>query len=109
MRWEKKGLIFKVDKQYEWMSHHAGVPVVGRVNAEVLRIYFAQRDTSGRSHVAFIEVEADNPAKVLYVHDHPLLSPAQLATFDDGGTTPCSIVNRGGKKYLCYVGWNASV
>jgi predicted GH43/DUF377 family glycosyl hydrolase len=109
MRWEKKGLIFKVDKQYEWMSHHAGVPVVDRVNDEVLRIYFGPRDTSGRSHVAFIEVEADNPAEVLYVHDQPLLSPGQLGTFDDSGTTPCSIVNHGGKKYLYYVGWNASV
>jgi predicted GH43/DUF377 family glycosyl hydrolase len=109
MRWEKKGLIFTVQGQYEWMAHHAGTPISDKVNDEILRIYFAPRDTKGQSHVAFIEVEADNPSTVIYVHDRPLLSAGKLGTFDDGGTTPCTIVNHQGRKYLYYVGWNASV
>jgi hypothetical protein len=109
MRWEKKGLIFKAAGQYEWMSHHACVPVADKVNDEVLRIYFGPRDTQGRTHTTFIEVEADNPANVLYVHDRPVISLGQLGAFDDSGVMPSSIVNHGGQKFLYYIGWNRGV
>jgi hypothetical protein len=109
MRWEKKGLIFHVDNQHEWMSHHACVPVADFVDDKVLRIYFSPRDRLGKSHTTYIEVEADNPANVLYVHDKPLLSPGKLGAFDDSGVMPCSLVTRGDRKYLFYIGWNEGV
>lgn len=109
MRWKKKGLIFTAEGQHEWMAHHACVPVADKVDDDILRIYFAPRDRSGRSYAAYIEVEADNPANVLYVHDRPLMSPGRLGTFDDSGVMPSSVVNRGGRKYLYYIGWNQGV
>ncbi|HEX8475884.1 MAG TPA: hypothetical protein VF666_17795 [Pyrinomonadaceae bacterium] len=109
MRWEKKGLIFSAANQYEWMSHHACVPVADKVNDEILRIYFGPRDTEGRTTTTFIEVEADNPSNVLYVHDRPVLGLGKLGCFDDSGAMPSSIVNHGGKKYLFYIGWNRGV
>jgi predicted GH43/DUF377 family glycosyl hydrolase len=109
MRWVKKGLIFTVQGQYEWMAHHAAAPVADKVNDEVLRIYFAPRDKQGRSHAAFIEVELDNPQNVLYVHDQPVLSPGKLGAFDDSGVVTSCIVNREGKKYLYYAGYNQTV
>jgi hypothetical protein len=68
MRWIKKGLIFTSEHQYEWMAHHACVPVTDRVNDEVLRIYFGPRDHQGRTRTSFIDVEADNPSHVIHVH-----------------------------------------
>lgn len=109
MHWEKKGLIFKAEGQYEWMAHHACVPVADKVNEEVLRIYFGPRDTEGRTHTTFIEVEADNPSNVLYVHDRPVISLGALGAFDDSGVMPSSIVNHGGRKFLYYIGWNRGV
>jgi predicted GH43/DUF377 family glycosyl hydrolase len=109
MRWTKHGVIFKVENQSEWMSHHACVPVADRVSDDVLRIYFGPRDTNGRTRTTFIEVEADNPAKVLRVHDRPVLDLGKLGAFDDSGVMPCSIVNHNGKKYLYYIGWNRGV
>lgn len=109
MRWEKKGLIFKTDGRYEWMAHHAAVPTADKVNDEVLRIYFSTRDTQSRSHTTFIEVELDNPQKVLYIHDRPVLSPGKLGTFDDSGVLPSCIVNHEERKYLYYAGYNRSV
>lgn len=109
MRWEKKGVIFSAAGQHEWMAHHACVPVADKIGEDVLRIYFAPRDRQGRSHAAFIEVEADNPANILYVHDRPLLSPGRLGTFDDSGVMPSSLVERQGRKYLYYIGWNQGV
>ncbi len=109
MRWIKKGLIFTSENQYEWMAHHACVPIPDKVNDEVLRIYFGPRDRQGRTRTAFIEVEADNPSNVLYVHDRPVLDLGKLGTFDDSGAMPSCIVNHDGKKYLFYIGWNLGV
>jgi hypothetical protein len=73
MQWVKKGRIFSADNQYEWMAHHASVPIADKVDDRVLRIYFGPRDGQGRTRPAFIDVEADNPANVFYLHDRPVL------------------------------------
>ena len=109
MRWEKKGLIFRAAGQYEWMSHHTSVPIADKISDDVLRIYFGPRDNHGRTVTAFIEVAADNPSEVLYVHDRPILTPGRLGSFDDDGAMPSCIVNHKGKKYLYYIGWNRGV
>ena len=109
MRWVKKGVIFQTANNFEWMAHHACVPVADKVSESVLRIYFGPRDAEGRTRTTFIEVEADNPANVLYLHDRPVLGLGELGAFDDSGAMPSCIVNQGGRKYLYYVGWNRGV
>lgn len=109
MKWMKKGLIFKPDNNFEWMVHHACVPIANKVNDEVLRIYFGPRDKYNRTVTTFIEVEADDPSNVLYVHDKPVLSLGKLGCFDDSGAMPSCIVNYKNKKYLYYIGWNIGV
>jgi hypothetical protein len=109
MKWIKKGLIFKPDRNFDWMVSHACIPVMDRVNEDVLRIYIAPRDEQGRSRPAYIEVEADNPQNILYVHDKPVLPLGRLGTFDDNGIMPAWIVNHQNKKYLYYIGWNPQV
>ena len=109
MRWIKRGLIFKPDGRYPWMQHHACVPVADRIDDDRLRIYFGPRDAQGRTRTTFIEVDAADPARVLYVHDRPVLDLGRLGTFDDSGAMPSSIVDHDGRKYLYYIGWNQSV
>lgn len=109
MRWEKRGLIFTVNGSHEWMAHHACVPIADKVDDKVLRIYFGPRDRQGRTTTTFIEVEADNPTHVLYIHDRPVLGLGKLGAFDDSGAMPSSIVNYEGRKYLYYIGWNRGV
>jgi hypothetical protein len=106
VKWIRKGLIFKPDNHYEWMVTHAQAPIVDRVNHEILRIHFSTRDKYNRSVAAYIEVEADNPQNVLYIHDRPVLGLGELGCFDDSGAMPCWIVNYAGAKYLYYTGWN---
>lgn len=109
MKWEKKGVIFRVDHNSDWMAHHACVPVADKLDNKVLRIYFGPRDLQGRTTTTFIEVEADNPSNVLYVHDRPVVGLGELGAFDDSGAMPSSIVNRDGRKFLYYIGWNKGV
>jgi len=91
------------------MAHHACVPVADKINGEVLRIYFGPRDIEGRTTTTFIDVEADNPSRICYVHDRPVLGLGKLGTFDDSGAMPSCIVNHGGRKFLYYIGWNRGV
>ncbi|MEP6913756.1 MAG: hypothetical protein ABI923_13430, partial [bacterium] len=109
MRWEKRGLIFKADGRYEWMMHHASIPCADKISDEVVRIYFGPRDKQGHTCTSFIDVEADNPNRVIYVHDRPVLRPGRLGCFDDSGAMPSCIVNHEGRKYLYYIGWNQGV
>jgi hypothetical protein len=109
MRWIKKGLIFNVHDNYDWMAHHAAVPIADKVDDNILRIYFGPRDREGRTTTTFIEVEAANPANVLYVHDRPVLGLGRRGAFDDSGAMPSCIVNHEGKKYLFYIGWTPRV
>lgn len=107
--WQKKSLIFNTDHNYEWMVSHACVPTAMILAHGLIRIYFAPRNSKGQSIPTFIDVDADDPSRVLYVHDKPIMSLGKIGTFDDGGIMPCSIVEHEGKIYLYYVGWNPSV
>jgi hypothetical protein len=109
MRWIKKGVIFTVADQHDWMAHHASVPVADKVDDRTLRIYFGPRDRQGRTRTTFIDVDIDDPARTLRVHDRPVLDLGRTGTFDDSGAMPSCIVDQDGVKYLFYIGWNRAV
>lgn len=110
--WRKLGLVFNTlpnHQQGEWMASHACMPTALALSNGRIRIYFSPRDTQGRSHPTFIEVDAQHPLEVLSVHNQPVMELGERGTFDDNGIMPGSIVEVGGNLYLYYVGWNASV
>jgi len=102
--WQKKGIIFNVNGQFEWNKSHAQVPVVD-VLSDRLRIYYATRNAQGKSNISFIEVEKENPGNVIFENNMPLLNFGDPGTFDDSGIMPASVINVGKKKYLYYIGW----
>jgi hypothetical protein len=109
MKWIKKGVIFAPDHNFDWMASHASLPVVDEVRADALRVYFGTRDDRGRSQTSYIEVDAERPEQVRYIHDQPILSLGRPGAFDDSGIMPSWIVNHENKKYLYYIGWNIRV
>lgn len=106
MRWIKKGLIFNVDGHQAWNKTHAQCPVVDVVNEDIWRIYYATRNNKKQSQISYIEVEANNPKHIIYKHDAYLFDFGKLATFDESGLMPSSIVTVGDTKYLYYIGWS---
>ncbi len=108
MKWIKKGLIYTVNKNYEWMQTHAQVPTIDKISENKLRIYFGTRDKLNRTSTTYIEVDADNPKKVFYIHNKPILPFGRLGCFDDNGVMPNWLINNKGKKYYYYLGWNTS-
>lgn len=104
----KKALIFKPDGQFEWMNTHAQVPAV-LVLDDCYRIYFATRDKNSISNVACIDVDKDNPEKVLKVYDKPVLSTGTLGGFDEDGVVPSCVLRQNNEIWLYYNGWNKKV
>ncbi len=106
MNWIKKGLIFQVNKNYDWMQTHTQVPLVDDIGDGRLRIYFGTRDNNNRTSTTYIEVEADNPKNILYIHNEPILTFGNLGSFDENGIMPSWIITHNKKKYFYYLGWN---
>jgi hypothetical protein len=102
--WNKIGLIYNVNGEFDWNKSHAQVPVVDVLN-DKLRIYYASRNSAGKSNTSYIEVERDDPSRIIFEKKEALFSFGRLGAFDDSGIMPSSIVNVGDKKYLYYIGW----
>src|SRR5262245_16992172 len=91
------------------MVSHASLPVPDRIQDDVLRIYFGTRDAEGRSQPGAIDVDPDNPQRILRVHDRAVLQLGEPGTFDDRGIMPSCLVTDRGTRYLYYIGWNPQV
>lgn len=102
--WSKKGLIFNVDGKNIWNKSHAQVPVVDLLEDRI-RVYYATRNSLGKSNVSYVELEKNNPRNIIHKHIGTLLNLGNVGTFDDSGIMPSSILNVGDKKYLYYIGW----
>jgi hypothetical protein len=107
MKWEKEGLVFSPSGASEWHRTHAHVPLADKTGPDTYRVYFAARNEANHSQIGYLDASIENGRFVIgRVSNTPALSFGAPGTFDDSGVFPSSIVNRGTKKYLYYVGWN---
>jgi hypothetical protein len=109
MKWRKLGRIYAPDGRMPWAHSHAANPVAELVDGDLYRIYFSTRNEQNRSSVGFVEIDITHPQKVLRESEAPVLSPGDLAMFDDSGASIGCIVPVGGKRYLYYMGWHLAV
>lgn len=106
MRWRKLGLIFDLGKNRpEWLKSHAMMPLALE-QENCIRVYFTGRHIDGRSRISFFDIDKDDPCRVLYVHDLPLLDVGAIGTFDDCGTVGTCVIRNGESIYLYYNGYN---
>jgi predicted GH43/DUF377 family glycosyl hydrolase len=107
--WSNRIKIFEASGQHGWMKSHAQVPTVWVKDNVTLRIFFATRPEPGLSVTTFIDVDANDPRRIIYVHDKPILPLGKPGTFDEHGVMPSSVVEWEGKLLLYYSGWSRSV
>lgn len=109
MKWKKLGNIFTPLGSYPWMHSHAAVPFAEHLSDDTFRIFFTCRDRENRSHTAFIDVDLNNPHKILQISSTPALAPGMLGGFDDSGAMGSWITRHNNIRYLYYQGWNLGV
>ena len=105
MKWRKTGLIWGPDGSMAWARHSALQPTP-LVLGNRIRVYVGVRDDDGVGRVSYVDVDADDPARVLDVSGHPVLDIGEPGTFDDNGVIPCAAVRRDdGRVFLYYAGY----
>jgi predicted GH43/DUF377 family glycosyl hydrolase len=91
MRWLQKGVVFIPDGSKEWSRTHAQSPAAVDL-LDRIRIYYGTRDADNRSRTSFIEVDRDDPTKLLSVHDRPVLDLGKPGTFDEDGVIASQVL-----------------
>lgn len=87
-----------------WRSHTmAPTPVM--LGNDVIRIYVGGWDENGISRIWYIDVAADEPARVLRVSERPVLDLGAAGAFDDNGVFPGHVYRHEERFFLYYTGF----
>ena len=105
MAWIRKGRIFDPAAHKPWARSHAQVPTP-LLYSDRVRIFYADRDDSGKSFTTYLDLDRKDPGRVLYFHREPILPLGAPGTFDDDGLMPSFALRSEGRVYLYYSGWN---
>lgn len=105
MKWIKQGLIYTPHGDLTWASHSALQPTPLRLSYDAIRIYAGFRDSSGVSRVGFVDVKSSNPSDIIRVSQKPALDVGVPGAFDENGVVPSAVIEREGKVYLYYAGY----
>lgn len=105
MLWRKLGLVYAPTGERWWARSYATIPTAEIVSNQIIRVYFAALDENRFGRIGYVDVDADNPTRVLFETPEPILDLGELGTFDDSGVNPSCVLIISGKKYLYYIGW----
>ena len=88
------------------MFSHVAYPTPVHISEQILRIFFATRDSSQRGAVGFIDVNPQDPTQILRVSEHTVIQPGEKGDFDQDGISPGNICKVEGGLRLYYLGWS---
>jgi hypothetical protein len=105
MSWRKLGHVFAPDGSLWWARTNASFPTAEPLGDGRIRIYFTALDERLDGRVGFVDVDADDPLRILAVAPEPVLDIGALGEFDDCGANAMGIATDGTRKFLYYQGW----
>ena len=88
---------------YSWMNTHTQLCIPYSLDEKHIRLFFNSR-TNGKTRPTYVDI--DENFNVVYKNEEPLLEFGMPGTFDDCGVMFSSVVERQGKLYMYYSGWN---
>ena len=101
--WEKLGLVLKASGTRLSQSH-AMLPTPF-VMHDRIRVYFASCDGDLRGRVFRADVSLHDPRQIIEIDSEPVLDLGAPGDFDADGVNPSQVIERDGKLYLYYIGW----
>jgi predicted GH43/DUF377 family glycosyl hydrolase len=105
MKWEKRGLIVSPGDAGDWAKTHAQVPTPLCCEG-FFRVYFSSRPERGISLTTFVDLDGNDPARILRRKGNPILELGKPGTFDEHGIMPSCAVRNGDAVFLYYSGWS---
>jgi len=105
MKWEKRGLVYRPDGSLPWAKKYAFPPTPLFLSKDVIRMYVAFTDENTVGRIGFVEIDANDPSRVLRVSRTPVLDIGSPGAFDENGVLPTSVLRVGAEIYMYYVGY----
>jgi hypothetical protein len=105
VKWEKRGLVYVPDGSMDWAQSHAFPPTPYLRDDGVLRIYVSSCDDGMVGRVGFVDVDPDEPSRIVRIADEPVLDIGAPGAFDENGVVPISIVRVDDRLFLYYIGF----
>lgn len=105
MSWRKLGCVYSPDGSQWWARTNASFPTVEPLGDGRIRVYFTALDDQQDGRIGYVDVDSDDPLRVVEVAPEPVLDIGGLGEWDDCGANAMSIVAHGGRKFLYYQGW----
>ena len=102
---EKKGLIYKPPFDKSWRDNSGLTPTPFLLNEKVIRIYTSFRDIYGVGRIGYVDVDANNPSKILCISKEPILDVGNDGMFDDNGLILGDVIRVKDTIYIYYVGF----
>ncbi|MDP3144994.1 MAG: hypothetical protein Q8N66_06310 [Bacteroidota bacterium] len=101
---KRKKKIFVPDGSLWWAKTHAMNPTVDVLDDRI-RVYFSSLDKENVGRIGYVDLDKNNPEKIITVSKEPVLDIGDDGMFDDNGVIPSCIMNYNGKKYLYFYGF----
>lgn len=109
MKWRKLGRVYTANDEYGWAHSHAYIPTPFVLDDDRIRVYVAFQNKQQVGRIGFVDVDAENPLKILRISVKPALDIGEPGTFDDNGVTPMCLVNIRRNNLMYYTGWQLGV
>lgn len=106
--WEKMGRIFVASGEFDWMASHGAHPKSVHLTGDLYRIFFSVRDSQNMSHIAYLDIDLNNPLEIIHLSSKPVLSPSDIGLFDDCGVIPSGVATLESGYVLYFVGISRS-
>lgn len=104
MKWEKKGLIYSPSFDGSWKDNSALQPTAILLKDKI-RVFLCFRDKNGIGRIGYVDLDANNPSKILKISENPVLDIGEKGMFDDNGVAPTALIKIDNKIYLYYAGY----
>jgi hypothetical protein len=108
MDWRKLGLVYCPTGEFAWARQYAHLPTPILFSPEIIRVYFAGLDEAKFGRIGYVDVDANQPTRVLTVSREPVLDLGEPGAFDDCGVNPSCVVRVGDRWRMYYIGWQRS-
>lgn len=106
MRWVKHGVVWRPSGQRWWACSHASGPTPLRLNEDIWRVFVQCRDQHNVGRVGYVDLDAQDPRKVVGESAEPVLDIGAPGMFDDNGVFQTSVLRLpDGRLFMYYVGF----
>jgi predicted GH43/DUF377 family glycosyl hydrolase len=106
MRWRKHGVVWQPDGTMPWARAYATCPTPLTLPDGTLRVFVQCRDEHNVGRISFVDLDPQDPRRVLRVAEQAVLDVGTPGSFDDNGVFQTSVISvPDGRVFMYYVGF----